>query len=169
MTNPRYVVTIVFYQSLAISFYPSVRISLTLIVTLNIIIECGSISRSWTRFVYFWYLSSPILLYTVSNANTNQMSYMSPCILSLLFCNLVKEAIMQFGQNKMDDCMATCRGVCARATRLNSGNWPFLQTKAFYIMSAVYRQAKDFDLANEYMEYSTEVRYSFYFQPINNR
>jgi len=81
---------------------------------------------------------------------------MSPWILSLLFCNLVKEAIMQFGQNKMDDCMATCRGVCARATRLNSGNWPFLQTKAFYIMSAVYRQGKDFDLANEYMEYSIE-------------
>lgn len=77
---------------------------------------------------------------------------------SILFYNLVKEAIMQFGQNKMDDCMATCRDVCARATRYNSGNWPFLQTKAFYIMSAVYRQAKDFDLANEYMEYSTEVR-----------
>ncbi|XP_020612936.1 uncharacterized protein LOC110051255 isoform X1 [Orbicella faveolata] len=74
----------------------------------------------------------------------------------LLLAVLLEEAIMQFGQNKMDDCMATCRGVCARATRLNSGNWPFLQTKAFYIMSAVYRQAKDFDLANEYMEYSTE-------------
>ena len=89
--------------------------------------------------------------------DTNQISYMSPCILMILFCNLVQEAIMQFGQNKMDDCMATCRDVCARATRHNSGNWPFLQTKAFYILSAVFRQAKNFDLANEYMEYSTEV------------
>ena len=81
----------------------------------------------------------------------------------ILFCNLVQEAIMQFGQNKMDDCMATCRDVCARATRHNSGNWPFLQTKAFYILSAVFRQAKNFDLANEYMEYSTEVWYFCYF------
>lgn len=64
---------------------------------------------------------------------------------------------MQFGQNKMEDCVATCRDVCARATHHNSGNWPFLQTKAFYIISAVYRQAKQFDLANEYMENSTEV------------
>lgn len=64
---------------------------------------------------------------------------------------------MQFAQNKMEDCVATCRDVCARSTRHNSGNWPFLQTKAFYIISAVYRQAKEFDFAKEYMENSTEV------------
>ena len=64
---------------------------------------------------------------------------------------------MNFGQNKMDDCLATCQAVCARATRHNSGNWPFLQAKACYIISAVYRQAKQFDVANEYMEKSSEV------------
>ncbi|XP_068741172.1 uncharacterized protein [Montipora capricornis] len=68
----------------------------------------------------------------------------------------LEEAIMNFGQNKMDDCLATCQYVCARATRHNSGNWPFLQAKAYYIISAVYRQAEDFDLANEYMEKSSE-------------
>ena len=74
------------------------------------------------------------------------------------FCfALVKEAIIYFGQNKMDDCLATCWDVCARATRHNSGNWPFLLTKAFYIISAVYRQAKEFGKANEYMEKSSEV------------
>ena len=61
----------------------------------------------------------------------------------------------------MDDCLATCWDVCARATRHNSGNWPFILTKAFYIISAVYRQAKDFETANEYMEKSSEVFYSF--------
>ena len=61
----------------------------------------------------------------------------------------------------MEDCLATCRDVCEHATRLNSGNWPFLLAKAFYIISAVYRQAKEFDKANEYMEKSTEV-YIYY-------
>ena len=64
---------------------------------------------------------------------------------------------MQFAQNNMDDCLAICRDVAARANRLNSGNWPFLLTKAFYIISAIHRQAEYFDLSAEYMENSTEV------------
>ena len=145
MTNLHYVVTIVFYQSLTISFHPNFRqrpYHPYVDIDSWLITESDSIFSSWMRFAYF---------------------LLSPCILSILFCNLVKEAIMQFGQNKMDDCMTTCRDVCARATRYNSGNWPFLQTKAFYILSAVYRQAKEFDLANEYMAYSTEVWYFCYF------
>jgi len=74
----------------------------------------------------------------------------------LLLAVRLEEAIIYFGQNKMDDCLATCWDVCARATRHNSGNWPFLLTKAFYIISAVYRQAKEFGKANEYMEKSSE-------------
>ena len=65
---------------------------------------------------------------------------------------------MQFAQNKMDDCLAICRDVAARANRSNSGNWPFLMTKAYYIISAIHRQAENFDLSAEYMENSTEVR-----------
>lgn len=65
---------------------------------------------------------------------------------------------MNFGQNKMDDCRAICEDVCAAATCHNSGNWPFLLTKAFYVMSATYRQARQFDQADEYMERSCEVR-----------
>ena len=58
----------------------------------------------------------------------------------------------------MDDCLAICRDVDARANRSNSGNWPFLMTKAYYIISAIHRQAENFDLSAEYMENSTEVR-----------
>ena len=65
---------------------------------------------------------------------------------------------MNFGQNKMDDCQAICQDVCDYLTRHNSGNWPFLLTKAFYIISAIYRQAGQFDKADEYMEWSCEVR-----------
>lgn len=68
----------------------------------------------------------------------------------------LEEAIMNFGQNKMDDCQAICQEICAAATCHNSGNWPFLLTKAFYIMSAIYRQARQFDQADEYMERSCE-------------
>ena len=75
---------------------------------------------------------------------------------------LLKEAIIYFGQNKMEDCLAACRDVCARATRHNSGNWPFLTAKAFYIISAVYRQAKEFEQAKEYMEKSSEVFHYLY-------
>lgn len=68
----------------------------------------------------------------------------------------LEEAIIQFAQNKMDDCLAICRDVAARANRSNSGNWPFLMTKAYYIISAIHRQAENFDLSAEYMENSTE-------------
>lgn len=68
----------------------------------------------------------------------------------------LEEAIMNFGQNKMDDCQAICEDVCDYLTRHNSGNWPFLLTKAFYIISAIYRQAGQFDKADEYMEWSCE-------------
>ena len=71
--------------------------------------------------------------------------------------SFLKEAIVDFGQNKMDDCLAKCWEVQAQAMRHNSGNWPFLLTKAFYIISAVYRKAKEFDKADEYMERSSEV------------
>ncbi|XP_068691646.1 uncharacterized protein [Montipora foliosa] len=80
----------------------------------------------------------------------------NPRFNDLVLAVKLEEAIMNFGQNKMDDCLATCQDVCADATRHNSGNWPFLQAKACYIISAVYRQAKQFDVANEYMEKSSE-------------
>lgn len=73
-----------------------------------------------------------------------------------LIC-LLKEAKLYYIQNRREDCLATCRDVCDRANRLNSGNWPFLLTRALYITSAVHRQAKEFDKANEYMEKSSEV------------
>ena len=57
----------------------------------------------------------------------------------------------------MEDCLEKCWEVHARAMRHNSGNWPFLMTKAFYIISAVYRQRKEFDKADEFMERSSEV------------
>ena len=57
--------------------------------------------------------------------------------------------MIYFGQNKMDDCLAKCWDVCARN---HSGIWPFILTKALYIIWAVYRQAKEFDQANEYMD-----------------
>ena len=38
----------------------------------------------------------------------------------------------------------------------NSGSWPPILTKAFYIILTVYRQAKEFDQTNEYMEKSSE-------------
>ena len=79
------------------------------------------------------------------------------------FLFLAKEAIMQFAQNNMVDCLAICREVIARATQHNSGNWPFLLTKAFYIISAIHRQAENFALADEYMENSTEVLYLYHF------
>ena len=43
---------------------------------------------------------------------------MAPCI-AMLFSSL-KEAIIFFRQNKMNECLATCWDVCARATRHNS-------------------------------------------------
>ena len=57
----------------------------------------------------------------------------------------------------MEDCLEKCWEVHARAMLHNSGNWPFLMTKAFYIISAVYRQRKEFDKAEEFMERSSEV------------
>ena len=75
----------------------------------------------------------------------------------IMLLSFLKEAIVDFGQNKMDDCLAKCWEVQAQAMRHNSGNWPFLLTKAFYIISAVYRKAKEFDKADEYMERSSEV------------
>ena len=53
--------------------------------------------------------------------------------------------------------LATCWDVCARVTRHNSGNWLFILTKLFYMISIVYRQEKEFDQANKYMEISYEV------------
>ena len=78
------------------------------------------------------------------------------CIVPMVF--LLKVAKLYYIQNRNQDCLAKCRDVCERATHLNSGNWPFLLTRAFYIISAVYRQTKEFDLANEYMEKSSEVK-----------
>ena len=78
------------------------------------------------------------------------------CIVPMIF--LLKVAKLYYIQNRKEDCLAKCRDVCERATHLNSGNWPFLLTRAFYIISAVYRQTKEFDLANEYMEKSSEVK-----------
>ena len=75
----------------------------------------------------------------------------------VMLFSFLKDAIVDFGQNKMDDCLAKCWEVQAQAMRHNSGNWPFLLTKAFYIISAVYRKAKEFDKADEYMERSSEV------------
>ena len=75
----------------------------------------------------------------------------------LMLFSFLKEAIVDFGQNKMEDCLAKCWEVQAQAMHHNSGNWPFLLTKAFYIISAVYRKAKEFDKAEEYMERSSEV------------
>ncbi|XP_020616021.1 uncharacterized protein LOC110054035, partial [Orbicella faveolata] len=69
---------------------------------------------------------------------------------------LLKEAALYYTQDRKEDCLATCRDVCERASRLNSGNWPFLLTRAFYIISALYRQTKEFDLAKEYIEKSSE-------------
>ena len=47
--------------------------------------------------------------------------------------------------------------VVTHATRYNSGNWPSIPTKAFCIISAVYRRAKEFNQANENIERSSEV------------
>ena len=76
---------------------------------------------------------------------------------------LCSYAVMQFAQNNMVDCLAICREVIARATQHNSGNRPFLLTKAFYIISAIHRQAENFALADEYMENSTEVFSLYHF------
>ena len=57
----------------------------------------------------------------------------------------------------MENCLEKCWEVHARAVRHNSGNWPFLMTKAFYIISAMYRQRKEFDKADEFLERSSEV------------
>lgn len=67
----------------------------------------------------------------------------------LLLAIQLEEAKLYYIQNRREDCLATCRDVCDRANRLNSGNWPFLLTRALYITSAVHRQAKEFDKANE--------------------
>ena len=75
----------------------------------------------------------------------------------LMLFSFLKEAIVYYGQNKMEDCLAKCWEVQAQAMHHNSGNWPFLLTKAFFIISAVYRKAKEFDKAEEYMERSSEV------------
>lgn len=74
----------------------------------------------------------------------------------LLLAVELEVAKLYYIQNRKEDCLAKCRDVCERATHLNSGNWPFLLTRAFYIISAVYRQTKEFDLANEYMDKSSE-------------
>ena len=57
----------------------------------------------------------------------------------------------------MENCLEKCWEVRARVMRHNSGNWPFLMTKAFYIISAMYRQRKEFDKADEFLERSSEV------------
>lgn len=94
------------------------------------------------------------------------MSYESLFIYLFRYC-LLQEAIIYFGQNKMEDCLAACRDVCARAMRHNSGNWLFLTAKAFYIISAVHRQAREFEQAKEYMEKSSEVvQYLYTYAPI---
>jgi len=74
----------------------------------------------------------------------------------LLLAVELEEAALYYTQDRKEDCLATCRDVCERASRLNSGNWPFLLTRAFYIISALYRQTKEFDLAKEYIEKSSE-------------
>ena len=66
----------------------------------------------------------------------------------VLFCFL-KEAIIYFRQNKMDNCQATCWVVWSCHY---PGNWPSVVTKALNIIWAVYRQAKELGQANEYME-----------------
>lgn len=86
----------------------------------------------------------------------NLNSSATASIVSMIF--LLKVAKLYYIQNRKEDCLAKCRDVCERATHLNSGNWPFLLTRAFYIISAVYRQTKEFDLANEYMDKSSEVK-----------
>ena len=57
----------------------------------------------------------------------------------------------------MDDCQVSCWDVWARAKRHNSGNWPFIFPKSFYIISAAYRQEKKFDQANECMKKSAKI------------
>ena len=57
----------------------------------------------------------------------------------------------------MDDILSPRVGVSVQRiiteeTHHNSGNWPYILTKAFYIISAIYRQVKEFDQANEYIK-----------------
>ena len=75
-----------------------------------------------------------------------------PCVVSVL-----KESIAQFGLNKLDECLAICKDVCEKAKDICSDNEPFLQAKAFYISSAVYRQKGEFDMADKLMDLCIQV------------
>ncbi|XP_048581754.1 uncharacterized protein LOC116613998 [Nematostella vectensis] len=66
----------------------------------------------------------------------------------------LEQSIIEFGQNLMDDCLATCESIIKEAH--SCPNSYFLWTKAFYIMSAVHRQRNEYALGQEYMTRSTE-------------
>lgn len=64
---------------------------------------------------------------------------------------------MLFGKHQMDDCIRTAAEVINEIRDRNIANGPFLMAKAHYIISAVYRQKKNFEMAQKHMEESTEV------------
>ena len=82
-----------------------------------------------------------------------------PCVVFVL-----KESIAQFGLNNLDECLAICKDVCEKAKDSCSDNEPFLQTKALYISSAVYRQKGQFDMADKLMDLCIQVLYFVLFK-----
>ena len=62
-----------------------------------------------------------------------------------------------YGQGWMDECLTICQSVCDEAKECCIENLPFILGKAFYIMSGVYRQRNEFELAKNFMDWSTEV------------
>ncbi|KXJ28981.1 uncharacterized protein LOC110252385 [Exaiptasia diaphana] len=69
----------------------------------------------------------------------------------------LEESILLFEKHQMDDCVRTATEVINEIIAKNITNGPFLMAKAHYIISAVYRQCGNFDMAKQHMEESTEI------------
>ena len=57
----------------------------------------------------------------------------------------------------MDECLAICDKVKRLTEESFSGNSEYILGKVFYVMSGVYRQRNEFELARIHMDNSTEV------------